>query len=357
MKIIKLLLVCLIVILGAIGTFWTQETYINRPTYEQMIAKATESVVKIDVNIRIPNETPTIIDDVFTDILTKAKKPDLPPSTSRGGEIGSGFIIDEKGIIVTNDHVIGGGTDISVILKNNKHYPAHVIASDKNADIAVLQIDGPLPTLSVIKFGDSNKLEVGQAVSAVGAPLELEQTVTRGIISALNREGPNMKTPYNYFIQTDAPINPGNSGGPLLNSKGEVVGINEFIVSPTKSSIGLGFSITSNFAKFVVAELINNKKFQRNYIGVGIEPVDKTLLDLIDTPDISGIYVSGVTAKSPNFNLIKAGDIITEVEGVPVTEMRELIRIVTLHSTTEPLTVTVLRNNTYIKVQLKVYTE
>jgi serine protease Do len=249
-----------------------------------------------------------------------------PARWRRAQSLGSGFIIDPSGIVVTNNHVIEGADEITVILQDNTTLKATLIGRDERADLAVLKVnyDKPLPSVA---FGNSDQSRVGDWVLAIGNPFGLGGTVTAGIVSARGR---NIDSgPYDNFIQTDAAINKGNSGGPLFNMDGEVIGINTAIYSPSGGSIGIGFSIPSNMAKTVVDQLRQFGHARRGWLGVRIQQVTPDIAESLGLKDASGAMVAGVNDGGPADKAqIKNGDIILSFNGQPVKEMRSLPLIV-----------------------------
>jgi serine protease Do len=244
----------------------------------------------------------------------------------RAQSLGSGFIVDASGLVVTNNHVIEGADQISVILQDNTTLKAEVVGRDETGDIALLRVkaDKPLPT---VEFGDSNVSRVGDWVLAIGNPFGLGGTVTAGIVSARSRD--IRQGPYDDFIQTDAAINRGNSGGPLFNMDGKVIGINTAIFSPSGGSIGIGFSIPSNMAKTIVMQLKDFGHPRRGWLGVRIQQVTPELADSVGLKDTSGAMVAGVTDGGPaEKSKIKGGDIILKFDGQDVKDMHALPRIV-----------------------------
>ncbi len=240
--------------------------------------------------------------------------------------LGSGFIIDPSGIIVTNNHVISGADEITVTLQDNTVLKATLLGHDDRTDLAVLQVH-PDKKLPAVAFGDSDKSRVGDWVLAIGNPFGLGGTVTAGIVSARGRD--IQQGPYDDFIQTDAPINRGNSGGPLFDMDGEVVGINTAIYSPSGGSIGIGFSIPSNEAKLVVDQLRQYGHTRRGWIGVRVQAVTPDIADSLNLKPADGALVAGVDGKGPAANAkLRNGDVILSFNGQPVHEMRTLPRIV-----------------------------
>ncbi len=247
------------------------------------------------------------------------------PQERKSSALGSGFIIDEKGVVVTNNHVIQDAEDIIVRVNGDKEFKAKVIGADPLSDIAVLQLDTKEKFVPV-KFGDSDKARIGDWVIAIGNPFGLGGTVTSGIISARNRSIGLSR--YEDYIQTDASINSGNSGGPLFDMNGDVIGINTAILGRS-GSIGIGFSIPSNSAKIVIDQLIEFGETKRGWLGVRIQDVTQEIADVEKLDEPRGALVASVAENSPSAKAgIKAGDIIIEFNGVKINQMKELPAIV-----------------------------
>ena len=271
------------------------------------------------------------------------------PQKRKASALGSGFIIDEKGIVITNNHVIQGAEDIFVRVNGNKEYEATIIGADPLSDIAVLQIKSNDKFISV-KFGDSNKARIGDWVIAIGNPFGLGGTVTSGIISARNRNIGMSR--YEDFIQTDASINVGNSGGPLFNMDGDVIGINTAIIGQS-GSIGIGFSIPSNNAKKVIDQLIKYGETKRGWLGVRIQFVTKEIADLEKLDKPRGALVASVADGSPSDKAgILAGDIIIEFDGELIDQMKELPLIVAQTEVGKTVTVKLWRNKKEISKKI-----
>jgi serine protease Do len=238
--------------------------------------------------------------------------------------LGSGFVIDAaQGIVVTNNHVIADADEIEVNFADGSKLKAELIGTDTKTDIAVLKVDPTLKKLTAVTFGDSEKMRIGDWVMAIGNPFGLGGTVTVGIISARNRDID--AGPYDDFIQTDAAINRGNSGGPLFNMHGEVVGINTAIISPSGGSIGIGFSIPSELAVGVVAQLREFGETRRGWLGVRIQPVTDEIAESLGMKAAKGALVSGIIKGGPVDNgSILVGDVIIKFDGRDIGEMREL---------------------------------
>jgi len=272
------------------------------------------------------------------------------PQKRKSSALGSGFIIAETGIVVTNNHVIQNAEDIVVTVNGNKDYKAKVIGADPLSDIAVLQIESKKKFIPV-KFGDSDKARIGDWVIAIGNPLGLGGTVTSGIISARNRSIGLSR--YEDYIQTDASINSGNSGGPLFDMNGDVIGINTAILGKG-GSIGIGFSIPSNSAKKVVNQLIEFGETKRGWLGVRIQLVTKEIAEVEKLDEPRGALVASVAEKSPSDKAgIKAGDIILEFNGTKINEMKELPKIVAQTEVGKTVDVKVWRNKKEIIKKIK----
>lgn len=253
--------------------------------------------------------------------------------------LGSGFIIDREGYIVTNNHVIEGADEIKVHLSNEKEFDAEIVGRDPNTDLALIKIKGA-SNLVPLKLGDSDKLPVGSWVVAMGSPFGLEQTVTAGIVSAKGRVIGS--GPYDDFIQTDASINPGNSGGPLLDMNGEVVGINTAIVAQGQ---GIGFAIPVNLAQGIISQLKVHGSVTRGWLGVGIQDITPELADYYGIKEKSGVLVAQVFEGDPADKAgIKVKDVIVEVDGKPVNSSRELTATIAAIPVGKKTPITILRD-------------
>jgi len=282
---------------------------------------------------QLPQGSP--LDDFFKDFMDRGNRP------RRVQSLGSGFVIDPVGYIVTNNHVIEGADEITVILNDKTSLPATLIGKDEKTDLALLKVNSKQP-LAVAKFGDSDKSRVGDLVMAIGDPFGLGGTVTTGIVSARNRD---IKSgPYDDFIQTDAPINKGNSGGPLFNMDGEVIGINTAIYSETGGSVGIGFSIPSNAARNVVAQLKSNGKIQRGWLGVRIQPISDEIAETMGLDKARGALIAGMTDGGPAAKAgVQNGDVVLSFDGKPVADERALPRMVADAQVGKTVNIEVLR--------------
>ena len=272
-------------------------------------------------------------EDMFKEFSTPQKR--------KASALGSGFIIDAKGIVVTNNHVIQGADDILIRVEGDKEYKAKIIGADPLSDIAVLEIQSKDQFIAV-KFGNSDKARIGDWVIAIGNPFGLGGTVTSGIISARNRSLGLSR--YEDYIQTDASINVGNSGGPLFDMNGNVIGINTAILGQS-GSIGIGFSIPSNSAKKVIDQLIEFGETKRGWLGVRIQQVTKEIADVEKLDEPRGALVASVAENSPSDKAgVKAGDIILEFDGTNIKEMAELPKIVAQTEVGKTVEVKIWRN-------------
>ncbi len=272
---------------------------------------------------KLPEGSP--FEDLFKDFLDRQQR-DAPSDGKRVQSLGSGFVIDPAGVIITNNHVIEDGDDITVNFTDGTKLKAELVGHDPKTDIAVLRVKPDKP-LKAVAFGDSGTIRVGDWVMAIGNPFGLGGTVTVGIVSARNR---NINSgPYDDFIQTDAAINRGNSGGPLFDMTGKVIGINTAIISPSGGSIGIGFAIPSNAARRVVEQLVQFGETRRGWIGVRIQPVTPDIAESLGLKEAKGVLIAGVTEGGPAAAAgIKVGDVVTAFDGRPVADPRELAKMV-----------------------------
>jgi serine protease Do len=286
-----------------------------------------------------PGPRPPLEEDPFEEFFRRFFGDRPPPGQQRS--LGSGFIVSDDGYIITNSHVIGEADKITVRLSDKTEYEATVVGSDDKTDIALIKITpkGPLPT---VPLGDSSALQVGDWVMAIGNPFGLEQTLTVGIVSAKGRV--INAGPYDDFIQTDTSINPGNSGGPLMNLKGEVVGINSAIFSQSGGNIGIGFAIPIDMAKSIVAQLRDTGKVTRGWLGVAIQSVTPELGKSFGLNDPKGALVAEVTKDGPaEKSGLERGDIITAFNGTLIKDSHELPSLVAQTPVGSTAEVTVLR--------------
>ena len=272
----------------------------------------------------------------FFDDFFKNRRGGGPKGGDKSGEmlqpprktnsLGSGFIIDAEGVVVTNNHVIADADEINVIMNDGTKIKAELVGVDKKTDIAVLKFK-PVKPLVAVKFGDSDKLRLGEWVIAIGNPFSLGGSVTAGIVSARNRD--ISQGPYDNYIQTDASINRGNSGGPLFNLEGEVVGVNTLIISPTGGSIGLGFAVPSKTVAGVVDQLRQFGELRRGWLGVRIQQVTDEIAESLNIKPARGALVAGVDDKGPAKPAgIEPGDVVVKFDGKDVKDPKDLSRVV-----------------------------
>ncbi|MBX5170032.1 Do family serine endopeptidase [Rhizobium sp. NZLR1b] len=296
---------------------------------------------------RAPDGSP--FQEFFNDFFNKQQGNKGP--NHNVSSLGSGFVIDPAGYIVTNNHVIEGADDIEINFANGSKLKAKLIGTDTKTDLSVLKVEPKAPLKSV-KFGDSSTMRIGDWVMAIGNPFGFGGSVTVGIISGRGR---NINAgPYDNFIQTDAAINKGNSGGPLFNMKGEVIGINTAIISPSGGSIGIGFSVPSELASGVVDQLREYGETRRGWLGVRIQPVTDDIADSLGLDTAKGALVAGVIKGGPvDDGSIKAGDVILKFDGKTVSEMRDLPRVVAESTVGKEVDVVVLRDGKEQTVKVK----
>ncbi len=317
--------------------------------------KNIPAVAHVEVTERkeVPNPLlPFQKDPLFRHFFGNRKQPKDLQQEVRG--LGSGMIMDPRGYILTSYHVVGGATKIDVQLSSGNRYPAKVVGGDPKTDIAVIRIEAKESLPSVV-FGDSDKLEVGEWVVAIGHPRGLDQTVTQGIISAKHRQGILDPTSYQDFLQTDAPINPGNSGGPLLNLKGEVIGINTAISTESGGSEGIGFAVPSNIAIHIARTLIAYGKVERGWLGVAVEPLTPDRARTLKLEGTKGVVIAEVTKGGPAERAgIKKGDVITAYDGKAIPDPVSLQNGVSMTAPGSQVKVTLLRDGKRLDVTVKI---
>ncbi len=328
---------------------------IEQPDFSEMADELIPSVVSVSVIIsretvnqpRAPQFPPgSPFEDFFKDFFERRGIPreNIPPQRPRRNETaqGSGFIIDDKGLIVTNNHVIAGASSITVVLHDGKSLQAKLIGADAKTDLALLKVKTDIK-LKAVSWGNSDEVKVGNWAMAIGNPFGLVNTVTVGIVSARARD--INAGPFDDFIQTDASINRGNSGGPLFNLKGEVIGVNTAIYSPSGGSVGIGFAIPSALAENIVEQLEEYGRTIRGWLGVRIQTVTEDLASSLGLDRPYGALVASVIPNSPAEKAgIKPGDVILNFNGSEVTEMRKLPRLVAETKVNSKSNVTIWRN-------------
>lgn len=298
------------------------------PTLAPTVKETAPSVVNISVQARVKEDNPLYRDPVFREFF------DLPKQLEKQVQAtGSGVIVDaERGYVLTANHVVAQISSAQVTTRDGRKFAAKLVGRDPATDIAVLQLQGTRPDLKAIALGDSDRIEIGDFVIAIGNPFGLGQTVTSGIVSALGRTGLG-KQGYEDFIQTDASINPGNSGGALINLKGELVGINTAIISPGGGNVGIGFAVPINMARRVMEQLVQNGEVRRGRIGISVRDLGA---EVAAREGYQGAVIAEIANGSPaeKAGLLK-GDIVKAVDGAPIrsaAQLRNLIGLAPLGS-------------------------
>jgi Do/DeqQ family serine protease len=297
------------------------------PSLAPMLARVTPGVVNIAVRGRVKEQNPLLQDPFFRRFFELPQNQQ--PAERETQATGSGVIVDAaQGYVLTNGHVVENATRIEVTTKDNRRLPAKLIGRDADTDVAVLQI--PSGNLTALPMGDSDRLQVGDFVLAIGNPFALGQTVTSGIVSALGRSGLGIEG-YEDFIQTDASINPGNSGGPLVNLQGQCVGINTAILAPGGGNVGIGFAVPINMARSVMDQLIRYGEVKRGRIGVAIQDMTPDLAQAMNTTHTTGAVIARVEPGSPAEQAgLRSGDLVIAANGVAVTSGTNLRNLIGL---------------------------
>ncbi len=339
------------------------------PSLSPIIEKVMPAVVNISVTSNaaeasptddeqtMPEGAPSFPPSPFDQFLRRFFEQQMPnqqrpPQGMKRVALGSGFIIDPDGYVVTNNHVVSGSDSISVIFQDNSKHPAKVIGRDPKTDLALLKIDAKTP-LPYVAWGDSDGAKVGDWIIAIGNPFGLGGTVTTGIISARGRD--IHSGPFDDFLQLDAPINRGNSGGPTFNMQGQVIGINTAIYSPSGGSVGIGFAIPSGIAKNIIGQLKDHGKIDRGWLGVQIQEVTPDIASSLGLKNDHGALVADVTVDSPAAKAgLKQGDVIVKYDGHTVEQLRDLPRFVAETPAGKSADLTVWRNGKEKRLQAEV---
>jgi Do/DeqQ family serine protease len=297
----------------------------GRDSYAEIVDAVTPAVVTIrsERRTRAPQQFPFMQDPFFRDFFGDRMAPPAMPEERREGGLGSGVIVSADGSILTNHHVVDGAEEITVELQDRRSFKATVVGSDAASDLAVLKIDGR--NLPALTLGDSDRVRVGDVVLAVGNPMGVGQTVTMGIVSAKGRATGLGDGSFEDFLQTDAPINRGNSGGALVNTRGELIGINAQILSPSGGNIGIGFAIPANMARQVMHALMTDGRVHRGMLGVTVQPVTPEIANSLRMDAIRGALVNGVQEDGPaDAAGVKRGDVIVALNGAEVESSNDL---------------------------------
>jgi S1-C subfamily serine protease len=379
---VRMLLACVVLVLGAywVGARWGQRAPLQvGATPRSSAAATTKSARAADVaaldanltedesiNVRVYREAAPAV----ANILTKATEYDffMDPVPVEGA--GSGFVIDEKGYILTNFHVVGDAQSIEVILGDQSRYPAKFIGADQRNDVALVKIEPKGKHLVALPLGDSTALQVGQKVLAIGNPFGFQSTLTTGVISALGRTVQTSQTTFiDEAIQTDAAINRGNSGGPLIDSRGEVIGINSAIYTPTGTTAGIGFAIPINSAKRIAYDLMTDGRVHQAFLGINTLAVGGNLAEALDLPASEGLLVESVSKAGPaaaagirgGDRYVRAGmqkiaidgDLVVAVDGQKVASPFDLNIILNRKRPGDTVTLTIYRGGKKMDVPVR----
>lgn len=315
------------------------------PTLAPLVRQVTPAVVNISVHGRVREDNPLYRDPLFREFF------DVPRQIEKEvNATGSGVIVDaQRGYVLTNNHVVEGTSAVQITTKDGRQFSARVIGRDPPTDIAVLQVQNPAG-LRALAFGDSDGLEVGDFVLAIGNPFGLGQTVTSGLVSALGRTGLG-KQGYEDFIQTDAAINPGNSGGALVSLRGELVGINSAIISPAGGNVGIGFAIPINMARKVMEQIIVSGRVERGRIGVSLKDLHPSINKGLN----QGAVIAEIAADSPAERAgLRKGDVVTGADDRPIRTAAQLRNTIGLARVGEDVKLTLLRNGAPFTANVRV---
>jgi len=321
------------------------------PSLAPMLARITPGVVGVSVRGRVREENPLLQDPFFRRFFNLPQRQQQEERETQA--TGSGVIVDAaQGYVLTNGHVVDNATRIEITTKDNRRSVARLIGKDSDTDIALLQI--PAQNLTAVPIGDSDRLQVGDFVLAIGNPFGLGQTVTSGIVSALGRSGLGIEG-YEDFIQTDASINPGNSGGPLVNLQGQCVGINTAILSPGGGNIGIGFAVPINMARRVMDQILRYGEVKRGRIGVAIQDLTPDLADAMKTSHTTGAVIAKVETGSPAERAgLRNGDLVVALNGTVVNSGTQLRNLIGLARIGDEVTLTIDRRGSEYSIAVRI---
>src|SRR5580704_10722696 len=321
------------------------------PSLAPMLARITPGVVGVSVRGRVREENPLLQDPIFRRFFNLPQRQQQEERETQA--TGSGVIVDAaQGYVLTNGHVVENATRIEITTKENRRFTARLIGKDSDTDIALLQV--PAQNLTAVPIGDSDRLQVGDFVLAIGNPFGLGQTVTSGIVSALGRSGLGIEG-YEDFIQTDASINPGNSGGPLVNLYGQCVGINTAILAPGGGNIGIGFAVPINMARRVMDQILRYGEVKRGRIGVAIQDLTPDLADAKKTSHTTGAVIAKVESGSPAERAgLRNGDLVLALNGTAVNSGTQLRNLIGLARIGDEVTLTVDRRGSEYSIAVRI---
>ena len=324
-------------------------------SFAPVVRKAAPAVVNVYVRSTTRTRSPRFRDPFFREFFGRGFGRRFGERERVQSSLGSGVIVDRRGLIVTNTHVIRsrGRSDIRVVLNDKREFKAHVVQQDDKTDIAILQITNGRASFPFIDFADSDAVEVGDVVLAIGNPFGVGQTVTSGIVSALARSG-LARAQEQVFIQTDAAINPGNSGGALVDMRGRLVGINTAIFSKTGGSHGIGFAIPANLVRLYVNSALDGRKVQKPWLGARLETVSREIAENLGLSRVAGAVVARLDTRGPAAKAgLRAGDVIISVDGRNVADARAALYRLTTRGVGNQVNMTVLRRNRPVDVSLR----
>lgn len=318
-------------------------------SYADAVENASNAVVNIHTTQTLRRSSHPFFDDP---IIRRFFNRTPLPSQQRQTPLGSGVIVSAQGYIITNNHVIAGAHEITVSLKDGRSAIARIIGTDPDTDIAILHI--PLNDLHSIVIGDSEQLRVGDVVLAIGNPFGVGQTVTQGIVSAMGRDQLGLST-FENFIQTDAAINPGNSGGALINSRGELIGINTAIFSRSGGSQGIGFAIPTSMAQYVLTQLIEKGQVTRSWLGIEAQPLTVALAESFGLSSTHGMVIAGVLRGGPADKAgLQPGDIIIQIDNKKISHSGDALKLISHIEPGVIISVHILRNGQALKLSARV---
>jgi serine protease DegQ len=328
----------------------SQPTVVTRHqvgSYSEAAQKAMPAVVNIFTTKEVPPSTSPLLEDPLFRHFFGDQLEDQP---QRDNSLGSGVIVSSEGLILTNHHVVEAADEIEVALADGRTAPARVVGSDPETDLAVLKLE--MSNLPSITFAHTESLRVGDVVLAIGNPFGVGQTVTQGIVSALGRSHLGINT-FENFIQTDAPINPGNSGGALIDTSGNLVGVNSAIYSRSGGSMGIGFAIPANLAQQIMEQIVHQGSVTRGWVGVEAQDITPELADSFKLKEPRGALIAGVLRGGPADNAgVKPGDVLIEINGNKVADSSSMLNLISALKPGDAATLKVVRNESELSMRI-----